>query len=97
MVMLNEYKNQRTPQGNEATATEGISKTGRPRKRRGVRGWTRHCVTSRMVAGSIPDGVIGNFQCQFFRHHYGSGVDSTSTSSEYQGISWGVKLAGAKS
>jgi hypothetical protein len=23
------------------------------------RSWLRHCATSRMVAGSIPDGVIG--------------------------------------
>jgi hypothetical protein len=23
--------------------------------------WLRHCVTSRQVAGSIPDGVIGLF------------------------------------
>jgi hypothetical protein len=23
--------------------------------------WLRHCTTSRKVAGSIPDGVIGNF------------------------------------
>jgi len=25
------------------------------------RSWLRHCATSRKVAGSIPDGVIGNF------------------------------------
>jgi hypothetical protein len=25
------------------------------------RGWLRHCATSRKVAGSIPDGVIGIF------------------------------------
>jgi hypothetical protein len=25
------------------------------------RSWLRHCATSRMVAGSIPDGVIGIF------------------------------------
>ena len=30
---------------------------------RGTRGpsWLRHCVTSRKVTGSIPDGVIGIF------------------------------------
>ena len=28
---------------------------------RGARGWLRHCATSRKVAGSIPDGVIGIF------------------------------------
>jgi len=27
----------------------------------GERGWLRHCATSRKVAGSIPDGVIGIF------------------------------------
>ena len=27
----------------------------------GVRGWLRHCATSRKFAGSIPDGVIGIF------------------------------------
>jgi hypothetical protein len=25
------------------------------------RSWLRHCVTSRKVAGSVPDGVIGIF------------------------------------
>ena len=25
------------------------------------RSWLRHCAISRQVAGSIPDGVIGNF------------------------------------
>ena len=27
------------------------------------RSWLRHCATSRKVAGSIPDGVIGIFHC----------------------------------
>jgi len=26
------------------------------------RSWMRHCATSRKVAGSIPEGVIGTFQ-----------------------------------
>jgi len=26
------------------------------------RSWLRHCATIRKVAGSIPDGVIGNFR-----------------------------------
>jgi hypothetical protein len=45
---------------------------GRPRSRgdgvtnlvwraRGGRSWLRHCATSRKVAGSIPDDVIGIF------------------------------------
>jgi hypothetical protein len=37
----------------------------------------RHCATSRKVAGSIPDGVIGIF-------NYGPGVDSASPRNEYQ-------------
>jgi len=46
------------------------------------RGWLRHCATSRKVAGSIPDGVIGIFHS--FRPHYGPGVDSASNRNEYQ-------------
>jgi hypothetical protein len=42
----------------------------------------RHCATSRKVAGSIPDGVIGNFHS--FRPHYGPGIDSASNRNEYQ-------------
>jgi hypothetical protein len=30
------------------------------------RSWLRHCATSRKVAGSIPDGVIGIFHCHNF-------------------------------
>ena len=36
-----------------------------------------NCATSRKVAGSIPDGVIGIL-------HYGPGVDSASPRNEYQ-------------
>jgi len=61
-----------------------------------VRGWLRHCLTSRKVASSISDEVTGNFQCHFFRIHYDSGVDSTSNRHEYQDISRVVKAAGAK-
>jgi hypothetical protein len=39
---------------------------------------------NRQVAGSIPDGVIGIFQWQPFRSHYGPGVDSASNRNEYQ-------------
>jgi hypothetical protein len=56
----------------------------------------RRCATSRKVAGSIPDGVIGIFHC-----HNPSGrtmaleltqpLRETST----RNISWGVKAAGA--
>jgi len=44
----------------------------------------RHCAISRKVAGSIPDGVIGNFSLTSFRPHYGPGVDSASKRNEYQ-------------
>jgi hypothetical protein len=42
------------------------------------RSWLRHCATSRKVAGSIHDRVIGFLQWQSFRPHYGPGVDSDS-------------------
>jgi hypothetical protein len=41
--------------------------------------WLRHCAKSRMVAGSIPDGVIG------------SGVDSASNGNEYEEYFLGSK------
>ena len=44
--------------------------------------------TSRKVAGSISDGVIGIF-------HYSPGVDSVSNRNEYQEYFLGVKAAGA--
>ena len=34
------------------------------------RSWLKHCTTSRRVAGSVPDGVIGFF---FFHRHNPSG------------------------
>jgi len=47
--------------------------------------WLRHWATSRKVAGSIPDGVIGNFSLTLsFRPHYGPGVDSASNRNVYQ-------------
>ena len=49
------------------------------------RSWLRQCATSRKVAGSIPDGVIGIFHLTLsFRPHYGPGVDSASNRNEYQ-------------
>jgi hypothetical protein len=51
--------------------------------------WLRNCATSRKVAGSIPDGVIGNFQC--FLPHYGPGVDSASNKNDYQKYFLGSK------
>ena len=52
--------------------------------------WLRCCATNRKVAGSIPDGIN-----EFFRSHYGPGVDSASNRNEYQEYFLGVKAAGA--
>ena len=58
--------------------------------------WLRHCATSRNVAGSIPDGVIG-----IFHWHNPSGrtmaVGSTQPLTEMstRNIFWEVKAAGA--
>ena len=58
--------------------------------------WLRCCATNRKVVGSIPAGVSGFFvDKKSFRTHYGPGVDSTSTSNEYQEYFLGVKAAGA--
>jgi hypothetical protein len=48
--------------------------------------WLKHCATSRKVAGSISEGVIGIFNLlnQSFQSHYGPGVDSASNRNEYQ-------------
>ena len=58
--------------------------------------WLRHCATSRKVAGSIPDDVIGilhwhNASCRTMA--LGSTRPLTETST--RNISWGVKAAGA--
>jgi len=56
----------------------------------------RHCATSRKVAGSIPDGVIGFFLTYSFRSHCGLGiVDSASNRNEYQVYYLAVKAADA--
>jgi len=58
------------------------------------RSWLRHCATSRKVAVSIPDGVIG-----IFHLHNPSGstmaLGSTEPLTEMstRNISWGVKAA----
>ena len=46
------------------------------------RSWLRHCGTSRKVAGSFPDGIIGNFHWR--NPSYGPGVDSASKRNEHQ-------------
>ena len=53
--------------------------------------WLRHCATSRKVAGSIPDFVIGIFL--WHNPHYGPGVESASNRNEYQEYFLGVKAA----
>jgi hypothetical protein len=58
---------------------------------RTVLSWLRHYATSRKVADSNPDEVIGFFQFAYcFQPHYGPGVDSASRN-EYQESCWGVK------
>jgi len=58
--------------------------------------WLRLCATNRKVAGSIPADVSGFFiDINFFRSHYGPGVDSASNRNEYQEYFLGVKAAGA--
>ena len=60
------------------------------------RSWLTHCATSRMVAGSIPDGVIG-----ILHWHNPSGrtmaLRSTQPLTEMRttNISWRVEVAGA--
>ena len=56
----------------------------------------RCCATNQKVAGSIPDGVSGLFiDINFFRSHYGPGVNSASNRNEYQDYFLGIKAAGA--
>ena len=55
------------------------------------RSWLRHCATSRKVAGSIPDGIIGIFH---WRNPSAPGVDLASNKNEYQEYFLGVKAAG---
>jgi hypothetical protein len=58
--------------------------------------WLRCCATNRKVACSIPAGVSGFFSdINFFRSHYGPGVDSVPNRNEYQEHFLGVKAAGA--
>ena len=57
--------------------------------------WLRQCATSRKVAGSIPDGVIGIFH----RHNPSGrttalGLIQPITEMSTRNISWGVKAAG---
>jgi hypothetical protein len=60
------------------------------------RSWLRNCATSRKVAGSIHDGVIGIYHC---RIPFGRTVylvsNQTLTEISTSNISWGVRAAGA--
>ena len=51
------------------------------------RSWLRHCATSRKVAGSIPDGVIGRTMAL--------GLTQPLTEMSTMNISSGVKAAGS--
>jgi hypothetical protein len=47
-------------------------------------------VTSRKIAGSSSDEVIGFFPIYLIQLHYGPWVDSASNRNEYQEYSWNV-------
>ena len=55
----------------------------------------RHSATSRKVAGSIPDGVIGIFHLHNRSGRTIPGVDSASDRNEYQEYFLEIKVAGA--
>jgi hypothetical protein len=61
----------------------------------GWRSWLRHCATSRKVAGSVPDGVIGLFH---WNNRSGRtitlGLTQPLIEISTRNISWGVKAAG---
>ena len=60
------------------------------------RSWLRLCATSRKVAGSIPDGVIGIFHWQNpSGRKMALGSTQFLTEMSTRNISWGVKAAGA--
>jgi hypothetical protein len=60
------------------------------------RSWLRHCATSRKVAGSIPDGVIGIFHGHNSSGHtMAVGVNSASNRNNYQECFLGIKAVGA--
>ena len=58
------------------------------------RSWLRHCATSRKVAGSIPDGVIGIFNWYNpSGRTMALGLSQPLTEMSTRNISWGVKAA----
>ena len=62
-------------------------------KRTRRRSCLSHCTTSRKIAGSIPDSVIGNFH---WRNPVALGSTQPLTDMSIRNISWGVKVAGVK-
>jgi hypothetical protein len=62
----------------------------------GARSWLRHCATSRKVAGSIPDGVIGIFHWHNpFGRTMALGSTQPLTEMSTRNAYWGVKATGA--
>ena len=60
------------------------------------RSWLRYWATSRKVAGSIPDGVIGIFRWRIpFGCRMVLGLTQPLTELSSRDISYGVKAAGA--
>ena len=56
----------------------------------------RHCLTSRNVAGSIPDGVVGIYHGHIpFCRTMALGLTQPLTEMSTRNISWGVNAAGA--
>jgi hypothetical protein len=60
------------------------------------RSWLKHCATTRKVAGSIPDGVIGIFHWHNLSGRtLALGLTQPLTEMSTRNNSWGVKGAGA--
>jgi len=61
------------------------------------RSWFRHCATSRKVAGSIPDVVIGIFRWRNpWDRTMALGLTQPLREMSTRNISWGVNAAGAQ-
>ena len=61
------------------------------------RSWLRHCATSRKVAGSSPNGVIGILHWHNLSGHtVALGSTQPLTEMSTRNISWGVKAAGVQ-
>jgi hypothetical protein len=61
-----------------------------------INSWLRHCATSRKVAVSIPDGVIGIFHWyKLSGRIIALGLLQPLTEMSTSNISWGVNVAAA--